>query len=61
MSSGISESSGSGSTTAPSSTIQLHNRDFKIIFDLKIGGDNRQHIIHLVAPTMQVYFIFNII
>ncbi|XP_058792111.1 ras-specific guanine nucleotide-releasing factor 2-like isoform X1 [Phymastichus coffea] len=54
MSSGISESSAAGSnmpaTTLP---VQLQNRDFKIIYDLKIGGENRQIIIHLVAPTMQ--------
>ncbi|XP_011501193.1 PREDICTED: ras-specific guanine nucleotide-releasing factor 2-like [Ceratosolen solmsi marchali] len=54
MSSGISESSGSGSTTTTTSTSNtLLNRDFKIIFDLKTIGDNRQYIIHLLAPTMQ--------
>lgn len=49
MSSGISESSGSGSGTASS---QVQNRDFKIILDLKSGGT--QVIVHLVAPTIQV-------
>lgn len=49
MSSGISESSGSGSGSA---TSQLQNRDFKIILDIKSGG--LQVTVHLVAPTMQV-------
>ncbi|KAG7203406.1 hypothetical protein KM043_013474 [Ampulex compressa] len=48
MSSGISESSGSGSGSAG---IQLQNRDFKIILDVKSGGP--QVFVHLVAPTMQ--------
>lgn len=52
MSSGISESSGSGSGTASS---QVQNRDFKIILDLKSSGT--QVIVHLVAPTIQVLFI----
>ncbi|PSN46276.1 hypothetical protein C0J52_16636 [Blattella germanica] len=43
QSSGISEtSSGSG---------HLHNRDFKIILDVKTGSN--QVVVHLVAPTMQ--------
>lgn len=49
MSSGISESSGSGSGSA---TSQLQNRDFKILLDVKSGGP--QVTVHLVAPTMQV-------
>ncbi|XP_025156495.1 ras-specific guanine nucleotide-releasing factor 2 isoform X2 [Harpegnathos saltator] len=48
MSSGISESSGSGSSSA---TSQLQNRDFKIILDVKSGGV--KVTVHLVAPTMQ--------
>ena len=43
QSSGISEtSSGSG---------HLHNRDFKIILDVKTGTP--QVVVHLVAPTIQ--------
>ncbi|XP_031780545.1 ras-specific guanine nucleotide-releasing factor 1 isoform X4 [Nasonia vitripennis] len=54
LSSGISESSGSGSTTVTTTNAsQLQNRDFKIILDLKIGGENHQVTVHLVAPTMQ--------
>ncbi|XP_029179159.1 ras-specific guanine nucleotide-releasing factor 2-like isoform X3 [Nylanderia fulva] len=48
MSSGIRESSGSGSGSA---TSQLQNRDFKILLDVKSGGP--QVTVHLVAPTMQ--------
>ncbi|KAK2577824.1 hypothetical protein KPH14_001093 [Odynerus spinipes] len=48
MSSGISESSGSGSANTSS---QLQNRDFKIILDVKSGAP--QVTVHLVAPTMQ--------
>lgn len=53
MSSGISESSNSVSAGASTSAAHLHNRDFKLILDLKPGGENRQVTIHLVAPTMQ--------
>lgn len=55
MSSGISESSGSGSGSVSS---QLQNRDFKIIVDLKPGEP--QATVHLIAPTIQVSFIFNL-
>ncbi|XP_076162376.1 ras-specific guanine nucleotide-releasing factor 1 isoform X2 [Ptiloglossa arizonensis] len=48
MSSGISESSGSGSGSVSS---QLQNRDFKIIVDLKPGEP--QATVHLIAPTIQ--------
>ncbi|XP_046833094.1 ras-specific guanine nucleotide-releasing factor 2-like isoform X2 [Vespa crabro] len=48
MSSGISESSGSGTGNTSS---QLQNRDFKIVLDVKSGGP--QVTVHLVAPTMQ--------
>ncbi|XP_069694869.1 ras-specific guanine nucleotide-releasing factor 2-like [Periplaneta americana] len=43
QSSGISETS--------SGSCHLHNRDFKIILDVKTGGP--QVVVHLVAPTMQ--------
>lgn len=55
MSSGISESSGSGSGSA---TSQLQNRDFKILLDVKSGGP--QVTVHLVAPTIQVSIIYHI-
>ncbi|KAI4502623.1 hypothetical protein M0802_002535 [Mischocyttarus mexicanus] len=48
MSSGISESSGSGSGNTSS---QLQNRDFKIVLDVKSGGP--LVTVHLIAPTMQ--------
>ncbi|KAK7793670.1 hypothetical protein R5R35_013152 [Gryllus longicercus] len=43
QSSGISESSGSSN---------LHNRDFKIILDVKTGAQS-QVVVHLVAPNLQ--------
>lgn len=43
QSSGISETS--------SGSCHLHNRDFKIIIDVKTGSP--QVVVHLVAPTMQ--------
>lgn len=43
QSSGISETS--------SGSCHLHNRDFKIIIDVKTGCP--QVVVHLVAPTMQ--------
>jgi hypothetical protein len=43
QSSGISETS--------SGSCHLHNRDFKIIIDVKTGFP--QVVVHLVAPTMQ--------
>lgn len=53
MSSGISESSGSGSGSASN---PLSNRDFKIALDMKSGGPPVS--IHLVAPTVQVRVLF---
>ncbi|XP_046610239.1 ras-specific guanine nucleotide-releasing factor 2-like [Neodiprion virginianus] len=48
LSSGISESSCSGSGSGSS---QLQTRDFKIILDVKSGGPEVS--VHLIAPTMQ--------
>ncbi|XP_076221381.1 ras-specific guanine nucleotide-releasing factor 1 isoform X3 [Nomia melanderi] len=48
MSSGISESSGSGGENTMN---HLQNRDFKIIVDLKLGGP--QVVVHLIAATIQ--------
>lgn len=53
ISSGISESSGSGSSGGYVGQVQ--NRDFKIVLDLKSGGG--QIVVHLVASTVQVRII----
>ncbi|KAK9718958.1 RhoGEF domain [Popillia japonica] len=49
----ISSHSSGISETSPVTSSNIHNRDFKLIVELKISGVQTQVCVHLLAPTIQ--------